>query len=63
MNIGKWLQNETILNKISTTVWTIIKPIVNDLINNIDPNTLYQKEENQGTITEPEIINNNENQW
>jgi len=59
MNINKWLQNKTISNKISTTIWTIIKPIVSDLIKNMDLNTIYQENKNKNTIIKPKAINNN----
>jgi hypothetical protein len=32
MNITKWLNNKAIISKISSWLWTIVKPIVNDLI-------------------------------
>ena len=31
-NITKWLTNEAIIAKISSNLWTIVKPIVHDLI-------------------------------
>jgi len=33
VNISKWLENDAVISKISSTLWTIVKPIVNDLIN------------------------------
>lgn len=51
-NINKWFENETVIKKISSTLWTLVKPIVNDLVKDIN---------STDTIKDNELINNSEN--
>ncbi len=62
LNINKWLENKAVMDKISSIVWDIIKPIVTDLINNVDINT--DKNILIPSNTQSwEIITNSEKKW
>lgn len=62
-NISKWLENDTVISKISSTLWTIVKPIVTDLINNTDINNEILPTEEKIKEENNELINNKENEW
>ena len=35
MNIAKWLESDQVINKISSTIWSIVKPIVTELVKDL----------------------------
>ena len=62
-NINKWLENDAVLSKISSSIWTIVKPIVNELIKENTASWIDLNDINTETIEIPEIINNPKNKW
>lgn len=63
LNISKWLENKSVISKISSTLWIIVKPIVNDLIKNWVDQWKIIENNNSGTLETPKITNNLENKW
>ncbi len=43
INIGKWLENKVIIDKVSNIIWEIIKPIVTDLTKNQELNDIVNQ--------------------
>ena len=64
ISINNWLTSETITSKISSTLWTIAKPIINDLVEEMSTWTTESEENIPNKINESigsELINNTQN--
>jgi len=43
LNISKWFTNDIVIEKISSTLWTIVKPIVYNLVKDMQSNNEIDK--------------------